>query len=311
MINLKSSLILLGVIGICVAVLPWLSWLTAYSNGPGLSRSVVVAHRGNGFGYPENTVEGVQAAALNGFRSEIDVRLTQDKEIVVFHDFEINLGACRGAISDLNSSLLAACGVPFLENFSNFTNRHLVGLEIHVKGQSHDLISLVFSHVGPGDVVFVDSADAKREYLQSVSDAGSANPSVRTIFDAKSVRDVDMVEPYMRMGDGIALSTTHLWKDELFTKAFRKSHGVVTSYGGGSLMNDRIIAEGIPLTLYETDFPNDVVTGSGAIPPLQWPYVLFAFPIIITALVMILTLWCLSESTNSRRPYRILNNLVF
>lgn len=306
----KKALVFLAVTGVCVAALPWLSWITAFSRGPGLSRAVVVSHRGNGFGFPENTVEAVNAAARNGFRSEIDVRLTADKRAVVFHDATIDTPPCRGLISELSSAQLASCGLPFLENFSNFTNRHLVGLMVHVKGQSSDLINLVFAHVGPGDVVFIDSGNAPKGYLQAVRDASAASPGARITYCAHGVEDVDAVKPYLRWGDGFSLSTAHLWRDELFRKAFRASHGVVTSFGGGHGISDRVAAEGIPLALYETDFPNEVVTGSIATPPSQLPYVLFAFPIIITALVLVLTSWCLSEPPASPR-YLLLDELAY
>ena len=312
MTTFKRAFIFFGVLGLCVAVIPWLSWLTAYSYGPGFPRSVVVAHRGNGFGHPENTIEGVRAAALNGFRSEIDVHLTADGEIVVFHDFTIHSGACQGAISSLESTLLASCGVPFLNNFSDYTNRYLVGLMIHVKGHSQPLINAVLEHIGAGDIVFIDSVNAPIEYIQAVSRESSHNPGVRIIYWVESLDDFDTVEPYMRIGDGVALSTAHLWKgDALFEKSFKVSHGMITSFRGGIGVNDRMIAEGMPLAFYETDFPNEVVTGSAVYPPPQVPYVFFAFPIIITAFVITLTIRCLPEDPISERQYRVLKNLYF
>lgn len=52
---------------------------------------LVVAHRGNSIGAPENTLESLrQGVALGADAIEFDVRMTRDGVTVVFHDAELN-----------------------------------------------------------------------------------------------------------------------------------------------------------------------------------------------------------------------------
>lgn len=59
-----------------------------YENAVGSSKLKVWAHRGCSYAYPENTIEAFRAAAeLPGITGiELDVQLTKDGEIIVFHD---------------------------------------------------------------------------------------------------------------------------------------------------------------------------------------------------------------------------------
>ncbi|WEM41283.1 glycerophosphodiester phosphodiesterase family protein [Photobacterium sp. DA100] len=50
----------------------------------------VTAHRGGGFAYPENSEAGIQYAISLGVQStEIDVQITKDGQVVVFHDRDL------------------------------------------------------------------------------------------------------------------------------------------------------------------------------------------------------------------------------
>jgi len=63
----------------------------------------LVSHRGNGSGYPENSMEAVLAAASTGATwVEIDVRLTSDGVLVVFHDSTLDrMTNGTGKVSDM------------------------------------------------------------------------------------------------------------------------------------------------------------------------------------------------------------------
>ena len=51
------------------------------------TEALIVAHRGESFDAPENTLSAINRAWQKGARAvEIDIRLTADSEIVVFHD---------------------------------------------------------------------------------------------------------------------------------------------------------------------------------------------------------------------------------
>ena len=49
------------------------------------------AHRGlHGDGVPENSLEAFELACQAGFGIELDVQLSSDGEVVVFHDYTLN-----------------------------------------------------------------------------------------------------------------------------------------------------------------------------------------------------------------------------
>lgn len=68
-----------------------------------------IAHRGlHNFEFPENSVPSFENAIKHGFAIELDVRLTEDHTVVVFHDEKLSrMTDCDGYVSTLNSSSLA------------------------------------------------------------------------------------------------------------------------------------------------------------------------------------------------------------
>ena len=58
---------------------------------PKSKKILIIAHRGSTYtGYPENSLPAFQMAVDEGFDGvEMDVRLTKDKELVVFHDIRL------------------------------------------------------------------------------------------------------------------------------------------------------------------------------------------------------------------------------
>lgn len=46
----------------------------------------VISHRGRSDVYPENTLEALLEALLTSDLAELDVVLTKDNEVIVFHD---------------------------------------------------------------------------------------------------------------------------------------------------------------------------------------------------------------------------------
>ncbi len=69
---------------------------------PKNKKTLIIAHRGATFsGYPENSLPAFQKAADEGYDGvEMDVRLTKDKELVVFHDIRLErlTGTGRGMV---------------------------------------------------------------------------------------------------------------------------------------------------------------------------------------------------------------------
>jgi glycerophosphoryl diester phosphodiesterase len=57
-----------------------------------------IAHRGGAQLWPENTLPAFIAAARAGFdAAELDVQLTRDERLIVFHDFRLKPGLCRNS----------------------------------------------------------------------------------------------------------------------------------------------------------------------------------------------------------------------
>ena len=69
------------------------------------------AHRGLfGGDVPENSLEAFERAAAAGFGIELDVQLSSDGEVFVFHDYTLKrMCGCEGKLSDMTAAALAAC----------------------------------------------------------------------------------------------------------------------------------------------------------------------------------------------------------
>jgi glycerophosphoryl diester phosphodiesterase len=63
-----------------------------------MTKLLNIAHRGGAGLWPENTLLALQEAARAGFDgAEIDVQLTRDGKLAVFHDFRLSPALCRKA----------------------------------------------------------------------------------------------------------------------------------------------------------------------------------------------------------------------
>ena len=61
-----------------------------------LTKPLNIAHRGGAKLWPENTLFAFVSAARNGYDgAELDVQLTQDERLAVFHDFRLKPQLCR------------------------------------------------------------------------------------------------------------------------------------------------------------------------------------------------------------------------
>lgn len=108
--------------GISCAVLPWINYGIAVVNRP-TRISKVWAHRGNGFGHPENTLEGVQAAHDAGFPVEIDLVLSSSGKAWMIHDSTLDrTTACTGAVSSKSDAELRRCGLITLDDVLGATS---------------------------------------------------------------------------------------------------------------------------------------------------------------------------------------------
>lgn len=100
---------------------------------PGAKLPAIVAHRGASFAYAENTIAAFEGAhELGAIGSELDVRKTSDRVLVVHHDAHLNDGRL---IRDLGSSSLPAF-VPTLAEVFAAVPEGFVNVEI--KNHAHE-----------------------------------------------------------------------------------------------------------------------------------------------------------------------------
>jgi glycerophosphoryl diester phosphodiesterase len=144
----------------------------------------IIAHRGASAYYPENTIPSFQGAiAMGADMVELDVQLTLDGEVVVFHDEEIN--RCtngRGKIADLTLARLKkldagswfdhkfkGAEVPLLtEVLSHCKNRIAVNIEIKteavkeaIQGGIEEKCLQIVHQIGLQDHVVFSSFDPR------------------------------------------------------------------------------------------------------------------------------------------------------
>ena len=105
-----------------------------------------IAHRGlHNFDYPENSLPAFQNAVDNGFAIELDVRLIDDNNIIVFHDEKLSRMTNRDGyvpnlkLSDLDDIKLAKTefSIPTFEKVLELVNGQVpLLIEIKKVGQS-------------------------------------------------------------------------------------------------------------------------------------------------------------------------------
>jgi glycerophosphoryl diester phosphodiesterase len=160
-------------------------------------RARIIGHRGARNEAPENTIESFVHAQKNGCRAfELDVQLSADHQLMVFHDTGlIRTTGHRGKLSDFNAEFLQnldaryggvfwhePCAIPTLENLLNACP-HAEDWQLEVKPCNrllsrviaHKLISLLTSKKKPSGRVTVTSSNTW--FLQTIK---TLNPEIRT-----------------------------------------------------------------------------------------------------------------------------------
>jgi glycerophosphoryl diester phosphodiesterase len=104
------------------------------------------AHRGLwGGNIPENSIPAFAAAAANGYGIELDVQLSSDGDVVVFHDYtlkrmcndDVHLSSLRGAELSWRKLGDTEYTIPLFEDVLN-TVKGRVPILIELKGESGD-----------------------------------------------------------------------------------------------------------------------------------------------------------------------------
>lgn len=129
---------------------------------------LIYAHRGSSIKYPENTMLAFEKAVLAGANGiELDVQLTRDKKVIIFHDWRLNrIFNKEGKISNYRyeqikkwdagiwkSKKFKGLTVPTLEEVLVFAANKKIFLNIELKnffsgnnGLEHHVIRLIKKH---------------------------------------------------------------------------------------------------------------------------------------------------------------------
>jgi glycerophosphoryl diester phosphodiesterase len=162
-----------------------------------MSRPLNIAHRGGAKLWPENTLFAFANAAAAGFDgAELDVQLSRDGKLVVFHDFHLKPELCRHPdgrwlargerrlIRDLSSSEVRAFDVGRIRPRTLYAQRHRVR---HPRDGEHiPLLSDVIAAVRakrPGFKLFIELKTCAEDRSLSAAPEEVAEAAVAELRD--------------------------------------------------------------------------------------------------------------------------------
>jgi glycerophosphoryl diester phosphodiesterase len=108
-------------------------------NNLNLLLNLPIAHRGlHNDLIPENTIHAIDSAFKNNFNCEIDVRLTKDNKVIVFHD----------------DSLLRLCGIDRFVN--DLTYEEIKNYEISKSSETIPLLTDVLKIIPNNKILLIE-----------------------------------------------------------------------------------------------------------------------------------------------------------
>lgn len=141
--------------------------------------TLVIAHRGSSAVERENTLPAFEQAIADGADYvELDVQVSADGVLVVFHDLTLGrLTPLRGPLRRRRAVELAEVGIPTLEQVVELT-RGRIGLMAELKSayryRRHDVVRRAVALLGPDDV-------ALSFERRAVQEARRARPELRVL----------------------------------------------------------------------------------------------------------------------------------
>jgi glycerophosphoryl diester phosphodiesterase len=163
----------------------------------------IIGHRGVPELKPENTISSFEMAEKCGlFGIELDVQLTKDNKIVVFHDSTLErVLNLSGRINQYTYDQLKDFTVlqsderiPLLEDVLNLMNETVFFIELKTRDENGDRIN-----------------EGLEEYLHNFLKTRSLEKIVLISFDVVAVREMKEMNPSYVVGLDIAKETRFIW----------------------------------------------------------------------------------------------------
>ena len=235
-----------------MCTIPMLNFAIYVTNRP-VRFSQVVSHRGNGFGYTENTIQAISAAFKHGYWVEMDVRISAQATPHLMHDPTVDRTTnCTGEIAAMTDNALQSCGVPTLARALELGPGTII---IHPKTSESFVqgrLVLQNTNTQANIILFVDAnVDPS---IVTTSEPHALIWGVKTLSHAKTVRRYANFTKDMY---GVSLQT--LWRDSALvryvTQHSRNLDVWYTCDEGCKVAGNRWMSMGIPITHVEVDNP--------------------------------------------------------
>ena len=172
-----------------------------------MSRPLNIAHRGGAKLWPENTLFAFAQAASAGFDgAELDVQLSRDGKLVVFHDFHLKPELCRHPdgrwlsrdqrrlIRDLSSSEVQQFDVGRIRPRTLYAQRHRV---LNPRDGEHvPLLSEVIAEVRvkrPGFKLFIELKTCAEDRSLSAAPEATADAAVMELSGAGFISNAVLI----------------------------------------------------------------------------------------------------------------------
>lgn len=159
----------------------------------------VVAHRGNGFGAPENSREAVRKAIAAGVPViETDIRVSEDEQLFILHDEKLERTTSgQGKIKNLNSAELGSVLLKNEETLPRFQDfyelaRGKAVLYLHFKTDAIKEVAKWIAAYGSFDDVLFFAENEK--LMQSAARMKKKFPTMMVIARLRKERGLDLAK---------------------------------------------------------------------------------------------------------------------
>lgn len=168
---------------------------------PGCHRTFVVAHRGNGFGGPENSRAGVRNAVAAGVPViEIDLHLSRDGQVFVIHDDTLDRTTDRkGEVAALSAEELARARLsngeplPSFEEIYAITRGRAV-LDLHFQKDALEPVAEFLARSGSfDDAIFFLMRD---DLARTAARLRRRHPAMMLLVKGQTVADAVRVSAF-------------------------------------------------------------------------------------------------------------------